>query len=217
MDESFYETRNNYVDLIAFEEIMTLCDILYNPYKSRFFNNISFYASNDDSKNALIYTIRRDCNNDIAETGSKYVLSCSDGRELSLEYASLHDNYYLNIIYKLNDTEKLLFQFRVARYYKEDNGYKSNRFKKENIDFLKYGKLKFKKSLLPYCRVVNRYGKVKESESMIKVHRMIIDNLIKKSFTRDELKLIVMNLDKIYHDEFSKRIYCALVGDGISR
>jgi hypothetical protein len=230
MDKWFYETRNNYVDLIYFVDIMDICDILYDHYKSGFFSDMTFDMADEDCKNVLNCSIRRDFNNDIAETGIKYILSCSDGRELSLEYASLRDNYYLNIAYKLNDTENLLFQFRVMRHYKEDSKYQNNRFKKENINFSKYGKLKFKKSLLPYCRVVNRYGKVKESENMMKIHRTIIDSLLAKSFTSNELKLfekylnkkiqnekeskVVRNSDNLLNREF---IYRALVGDGISR
>ncbi len=65
---------------------------------------------------------------------------------------------------------------------------------------------------------------------MMKIHRTIIDSLLAKSFTSNELKLfekylnkkiqnekeskVVRNSDNLLNREF---IYRALVGDGISR
>ena len=230
MDKWFYETRNNYVDLIDFVEIISICDLLYNPSNRNCFLNTSFEMTDTDCKNILECKINKVNDNDIADVGRKFVFSCSDGRSMSVEYAALSENYYLNIGFKLNDKDNLLFQFRVRKDNKKDYDFSVDTFRKENIEFIKYNKLKFKKSLLPYCRVVNRYGKVKESENMMKIHHMIVDGLIEKSFTRGELQLFLNNLNKKIQNEKESKvirnsdnllnrefIYRALVGDGISR
>ena len=207
--EALYFCEDAYIKIINWPLIAKIANIITKTP-----DNISKFWKNDftseliDNKNNITYSYEY---KQIDLTTRKIKLSSSDGRELSICYA-----------YQYNEPSNLIIiNYKLNGKYMNFYVIFDESYNPREVEIL-YDNDTFHNSYLTFYKKIIKYGKQEEREKAKMIHEKTVDKLLTNVFNEDELTMFENLISKYVEDKINfereeRRIYLALVGDGISR